>query len=162
MVGEQRRPPPAVITRDYGPYPVLSNDPRNKMDQERWRVLMLALRRYYRWVDSGRAADPWASGVGQGQRYDTPRVVKGPPVGGYGPGTASPPEEPAELLEVDRVLERLPVHQQRLCRWKAVGDGGRPLTNDVIAGRLGLGPDAVKAEWARTATRVYWMLAGQA
>ena len=119
---------------------------------EQRTTIELQLRRYFSWVAGGRRSDPWASGAGKGQRYDTPRVVHGPPVGGYGPGVAAEPDGPdAALLALDVALARLADHQRRLVCWR-YRDG---VTVEVVAERLAMSGAWCVDETARALARLY-------
>lgn len=121
------------------------------------RALVLLMRRYYHWLNSGRKIDPWASGVGQGIKYDRPIVQHGPPPGGYGPGTASPPEpQDALLVRVDEIVTALPAHQRAMLRLRYADRQ----TYDQLAEAMHAGVDWVKDEWRRLTTRLYYTIYG--
>lgn len=126
-------------------------------DQE--RQLQIQVTRYYRWEASGRLVDPFASGAGRGQRYDTPHVQHGPPVGGYGPGVAADPTEATDsalLLRIADAIKALPSHQRDMIRWRWLDHE----TFDQLAARLHLSFEVTRSEWRRLVTNLYYALWG--
>lgn len=123
------------------------------------RALQIQVARYYRWEASGRLVDPFASGAGKGQRYDTVRVQHGPPVGGYGPGVAADPDEATDsalLLRIADAIKALPLHHQDMIRWRWLDHE----TYDQLAARLHLSFEVTRGEWRRLVTNLYYALWG--
>ena len=124
------------------------------LTSEQWQSLKLDLRRYYAWLDSGRTADPWASGVASATRYDRIQIAHHKPSGGYDAGRCSDPEPDPALVELDTRVLTLPAHDRALLYWRIA----QRLRLDVCADRLGQSPDATRDRWRRLAVRVYYRI----
>lgn len=98
---------PAVETADMGA--------RHGFTREQYDQLDLDLRVWAAWVKNGRKPlDAWASGATAIARFD-PKVIHGPPPGGYGPGRSADPDEEEHRAEViDRAIARLAPAWRRL------------------------------------------------
>lgn len=126
---------------------------RTMMSAEEREEAVLLLRRYYSWIDSGGQDDRWlASGVGQCQRWDAPRVRTSAPAS-RAPAPAAPADDGdvALLTAIHEYVQSRRRTSQRIMRWKVRGeyrDGrDRPLTNEQIGTRLGVGGKKVAALW---------------
>lgn len=121
------------------------------LSRQEWSDLRLTLRRYYAWVDSGRLADPWDSGVASATRFDKPQTKHHKPSGGYDAGRCAEPEPDANLTRLDEFIMRLPAHDQALLYWRIAAG----LSVMACAERLGISVDTVADRWRRLGVRVW-------
>lgn len=122
-----------------------------------YQTILALMRRYYAWVDSGRQADPWQSGVASARNFDRPLIKHHKPSGGYDPtGRAAEPEPDIQLAALDAIITALPVHTQLMLWWKLRDR----LTIAAIAERLSISDDAVSDQWRKLMTRLYWRVCG--
>ena len=129
--------------------------PADRLTLAQWVELRRALRRYWSWVESGRRADPWQSGVASATRYDKPQTRHHKPSGGYDAGRCAEPELDADLLDWDARILALQPSDRLLTRWRNYD--GLPMT--TCAERLGQSVDATKQQWRRLGVRLWYRLA---
>lgn len=111
-------------------------------------MLVIQLHRYWDWVDGGRRADPWSSGVLRSAWSTMTRVRSSAP-GSRPPAAATDDGAPeAWLARMDEVIGPLPGHVKQLLRWKSQAGGP---TNATIAERWGCSERFVHATWRAVA-----------
>lgn len=125
-------------------------------------MLLIHLRRYFAWVDSGRVHDAWlASGVARGQRYDRPHTKHHAPSAGYDAGQCAELDVDHTLRRIDdwlqtqRAQDREVIHQ--LLRWKSAQSGAETaqserLSNAEIATRFRVSERMVATLWRDVST----------
>lgn len=155
-----RQAPDGALAAVLTPEPVAHDSegrPQWNISRERRDALVMTLRRYYCWADSGRKHDPWASGADRASSLA--ERVRGSAPGSRPPGSYSPPDEvDATLLAVERALEVLPLPQRNLVRWKTWGDDGAKLTIVQIADRLQITDQACVTLWRVVSTKLHYRL----
>lgn len=120
---------------------------KHGLSETEFTQLTIDLRRWARWVQAGRKPpDVFRSGAAAVARFG-PRVIHGPPAGGYGPGVSAPPEEDADdrSEEIDRIYRRLPPFQRSMMKWRYLD--GR--TTVDLADQLASSERAVRTEWRK-------------
>lgn len=147
-------PPTGRLVATVAEVAALPTRRRHMSEAERDEAIMLLVR-YFAWHDSGRRDDRWlASGVGQCQRWDAPRVKTSAP-SSQAPSPAAPADDGdvALLLAMGVFVTSHRRSSQKILRWKSIGIGEQrnghdvPLTNEQIGNRLGHGPKKVAGLW---------------
>jgi hypothetical protein len=121
-------------------------------EKEHKESVRLAVKRYYAWVDSGKAIDPWQSGVASATRFDKPQIAHHKPSSDYDAGRCAEPDDDHALLDWDARLLSLRDANRRLVRWKIVDDVG----NEECGRRLGYSGDWVERRWKHLLAYLYW------
>ena len=133
---------------------------RKGMTREERVLVIGTLRRYFAWVDNGRASDgPLRSGVSR-STWEPAQRVKSSRSESFGPGACVRPEdEDQRLLEgLDGYVSTLPNDYRQILWWKSQERGETEtlarLSNERIAEELHWSVRDVQQIWASLALRV--------